>query len=85
MPSPNEITVNQLSRLIGTPSAPVVIDVRIDEDFAADLELIPTARRSPHDAVEQLEAGMLLYDAFYRCARDARDETHDWPQAGAGG
>jgi rhodanese-related sulfurtransferase len=26
----------------------------------------------------QLEAGMLLYDAFYRWCRDAVDETHDW-------
>jgi rhodanese-related sulfurtransferase len=28
----------------------------------------------------QLDAGMTLYDAFYRWARDARDETHDWTQ-----
>lgn len=28
--------------------------------------------------LEQLEAGMLLYDAFYRWCRDATDETHDW-------
>ncbi|UMA67253.1 sulfurtransferase/chromate resistance protein (plasmid) [Roseivivax marinus] len=31
------------------------------------------------DDLEQLEAGMLLYDAFYRWARDASDETHNWP------
>ena len=29
--------------------------------------------------LEQLEAGMVLYDAFYRWARDATDETHNWP------
>jgi len=29
--------------------------------------------------LEQLEAGMLLYDAFYRWCRDATDETHNWP------
>jgi rhodanese-related sulfurtransferase len=28
--------------------------------------------------LEQLEAGMLLYDAFYRWCRDATDETHNW-------
>ena len=28
--------------------------------------------------VEQLEAGMILYDALYRWCRDAVDETHDW-------
>ena len=30
------------------------------------------------DDLEQLEAGMMLYDAFYRWCRDAVDETHDW-------
>ncbi len=28
--------------------------------------------------LEQLEAGMLLYDAFYRWCRDATNETHNW-------
>jgi hypothetical protein len=31
------------------------------------------------DDLQQLEAGMLLYDAFYRWSRDATDETHNWP------
>ena len=31
------------------------------------------------DDLEQLQAGMTLYDAFYRWARDASDERHDWP------
>ena len=30
------------------------------------------------DDLEQLEAGMLIYDALYRWARDAKDEGHDW-------
>lgn len=34
------------------------------------------------DDLEQLEAGMALYDAFYRWARDATDETHNWPSPG---
>jgi len=29
--------------------------------------------------LEQLEAGIALYDAFYRWCRDATDETHNWP------
>jgi rhodanese-related sulfurtransferase len=33
------------------------------------------------DDLEQLEAGMLLYDAFYRWCRDATEETHNWPSA----
>jgi hypothetical protein len=31
------------------------------------------------DDLVQLEAGLLLYDAFYRWCRDAADETHNWP------
>jgi rhodanese-related sulfurtransferase len=31
------------------------------------------------DDLEQLEAGMVLYDAFYRWCRDATTETHNWP------
>lgn len=31
------------------------------------------------DDLEQLEAGFLLYDAFYRWCRDATEETHNWP------
>jgi hypothetical protein len=46
MPSPTEITVSQLSRLIGTPSAPVIIDVRIDEDFVCVSPPAPRYRRA---------------------------------------
>lgn len=31
------------------------------------------------DDLAQLEAGMGIYDAFYRWCRDATDEGHDWP------
>ena len=31
------------------------------------------------DDLEQLNAGLLLYDAFYRWCRDATKETHNWP------
>jgi rhodanese-related sulfurtransferase len=31
------------------------------------------------DDLAQLQAGMALYDAFYRWCRDATDETHNWP------
>jgi hypothetical protein len=31
------------------------------------------------DDLEQLNAGILLYDAFYRWCRDATKETHNWP------
>lgn len=35
--------------------------------------------RMYRDDLEQLDAGMLLYDAYYRWCRDATDEGHDWP------
>lgn len=31
------------------------------------------------DDLAQLDAGLLLYDAFYRWCRDATGETHNWP------
>ncbi len=31
------------------------------------------------DDLAQLEAGIAIYDAFYRWARDAVDEQHNWP------
>lgn len=31
------------------------------------------------DDLEQLDAGLALYDAFYRWCRDATDEVHNWP------
>ncbi len=37
--------------------------------------------RMYRDDLAQLEAGIGLYDAFHRWARDATDETHNWPAA----
>lgn len=54
MPSPDQITVAQLRRLVGTPNCPPIIDVRIDEDFNANPWLIPTARRHSHDSIDEL-------------------------------
>ncbi len=34
--------------------------------------------RMHSDDLEQLEAGMVVYDALYRWCRDAVEETHDW-------
>ncbi|TIW66142.1 MAG: sulfurtransferase, partial [Mesorhizobium sp.] len=55
----------------------------------ARLDLVPQAAgflaaslglsRMFRDDLEQLGAGMLLYDAFFRWCRDATEETHNWP------
>ncbi|MEO1140309.1 MAG: sulfurtransferase, partial [Pseudomonadota bacterium] len=54
MPAPNEITVPQLGRLIGTPECPAIIDICIDADFEADPFLIPGSRRHPHTDIPGL-------------------------------
>jgi rhodanese-related sulfurtransferase len=55
------------SRLDLSPEAPGLL--------AASLGL----SRMFDDDLEQLSAGFLLYDAFYRWCRDATKETHNWP------
>lgn len=57
----------------------------------ARLDLVPEAAgllaaslglsRMHSDDLVQLDAGMSLYDSFYRWCRDASDETHNWPSA----
>jgi len=54
MPSPNEITPTQLKRLIGTPGAPMLIDMRIDEDFDDDPRMIPGSVRHAHTDLRAL-------------------------------
>lgn len=44
----------------------------------------PGLSRMFSDDLQQLEAGMALYDSFYRWARDAREETHNWPTLARG-
>jgi len=45
MSSSTEIIPSQLNRLVGLPTSPVIIDVRIQEDFDADPRLLPAALR----------------------------------------
>ena len=48
MSSFTTISADKLARLIGTANTPALIDVRTDEDFAADPRLIPGAVRRSH-------------------------------------
>jgi rhodanese-related sulfurtransferase len=52
MPSPTEISVSQLARLVGTPDAPAIVDVRSEEHFKADPRFIPCAFRRDHSTVD---------------------------------
>ena len=64
-------------------------DDRSRRGHTARLDLAPEApgllaaslglSRMYSDDLEQLEVGLMLYDAFYRWSRDATSETHNWP------
>src|ERR1700675_1856288 len=51
MPSPTEISVAQLSRIIGLPSAPMLVDVRPGDDRGSGRYLLPTARQMKSQTV----------------------------------
>src|SRR4051794_40933245 len=57
MPSNTDITVAQLSRLIGLSNAPAIIDVRDNDDYAADPRLLPcTLKRDWDKTTSWIEA-----------------------------
>jgi rhodanese-related sulfurtransferase len=51
MPAPTSITPPQLSRLLGLPNAPAIVDVRIDDDYRADPRLLPGSLRRDYRAI----------------------------------
>ncbi len=69
MPSPAEITVTQLARLIGTPESPVIVDVRIDQDFDDDPQFIPTAFRHEFNDVETLAPNLTNRPVVIYCQK----------------
>jgi len=46
MPLPTEISVTQLSRIIGLPDAPMLVDVRSSDEGGSDRYVLPTARHA---------------------------------------
>jgi len=56
MPAPDAITVSQLVRLVGLPDAPTILDVRTEEDFAADPRSLPGAVRRDWQAASSWAA-----------------------------
>ena len=58
MAAPNEITVAQLLRLIGTPECPVIVDISVDPDLEDDPYLIPSSVRLPHTDLPGLKSGL---------------------------
>jgi len=56
MPAPNEITVKNLSRLIGKPDCPLIVDIRIVEDLDDDAYLIPSSICRSHQNLDEIAA-----------------------------
>lgn len=67
MPAPNTITVDKLARLVGTPAAPAIVDVRTAEDFGANPSLVPGALRRSHADVADWAAGLRGRSAVIVC------------------
>jgi rhodanese-related sulfurtransferase len=67
MPALNTIPVDKLVRLVGTAKGPAIIDVRTDEDFAADARLIPGATRRPWGEVANWAAAYKGKDVVVVC------------------
>jgi rhodanese-related sulfurtransferase len=69
MSSYTSISSDKLSRLIGTANAPALIDVRIDEDFAADPRLIPGAMRRSHHNIQDWAASLAGQSVVVICRK----------------
>jgi rhodanese-related sulfurtransferase len=67
MSSISSISADKLSRLIGTPKCPILLDVRTDKDFAADPRLVPGSLRRAHDAVDAWAAEVRGRSAVVLC------------------
>ncbi|MGY3291256.1 rhodanese-related sulfurtransferase [Bradyrhizobium sp. LM3.6] len=72
MSSYTTISSEKLARLIGTANAPVLIDVRTDEDFAADRRLIPGSIKLSHDNVAEWGGEFAGRTAIVSCLRGAK-------------
>jgi len=69
MATPNSIKADKLIRLIGTPHAPIIIDVRNEEDFAKAPRLIPTSLRRSHKTVSDWSSEFTGKSVCVYCAR----------------
>jgi len=69
MSSYTTISSDKLSRLIGTANAATLIDVRIDDDFAADPCLIPGASRRSHRDIQDWAGGLAGQSVVVICQK----------------
>jgi len=66
------ISADKLSRLLGTPACPVLIDVRIDEDIAANPSLIPGSVRQQAQHADQWASAYAGQELVIICHKGAK-------------
>jgi rhodanese-related sulfurtransferase len=69
MATPDAILATQLSRLIGTPNAPLILDVRSDGELAADPRLLPASIRRDDGDVASWAASYAGRSVIVVCQR----------------
>ena len=69
MAAPDTINIAQLSRLIGTPDAPAIIDVRIPADIEADPRFVPGTIFRNHKNVAEWAPDFANRDVVVVCHR----------------
>jgi rhodanese-related sulfurtransferase len=69
MAMPDTITVPQLARLIGTPDAPAIVDVCVNDDHASDPRMIPASVRRDHRTVSSWAGDYAGRSAVVICQR----------------
>lgn len=78
------MTPAALLPVVGTPDAPMIFDVSVEEDFQNDPHLIPCAVRHAHDALPELEARLGGAPALIVCqkGRKLSQGVAAWLRAG---
>ncbi len=74
-----ELHSEALDRLAGIIRAADTNRHDLAPEAAGLLAISVGLSRQYRDDQQQLDAGLLIYDALYRWARDGSGETHDWP------
>ena len=69
MATPDSISVAQLARLLSTPDAPTILDVRIPDDIARDPRFLPCSRFEPAKKVPGWAASYAGQSTVIVCQR----------------
>jgi len=69
VPSHTSIPIDHLSRRIGTPGCPAIVDVRIDDDVSADPRRIPGSVRRSHTDIGSWAPALAGRSVVVSCQR----------------